>query len=219
MCLKSTICGINCSVTDYLEQEKLTEPKPLVDESSEETETKGTSSENIAVIENRLNTTDGELFTAETQPNGVNLQNGIVHPGTSIEFTSDTADIETTLAAENMEQKQKLNESTPSNRKTLIKKELFSKRLANYGSNSVTPPSKRQLFTPVNGDSVSPSKRMKFTLTAIHERMFGEGPNKSHYAESDTLALLKCAVASKREFIEYAEENAKFFKDVQPIGM
>lgn len=197
-----------------MQQEKLDEPKPLPDDTNIENESKEITSE-VAVNENRLQTTDDELCT---QSNGA--QNEIFLPSTSTELTADIVDINAALSAEDTKQKQKFNESTPSNRKTFIKKELFSKRLLNYGSNSVTPPSKRQLFTPANDNSaISPSKRMKFTLTAIHERLFGKEPNKSHYAESDALALLKCAVASKMEFIEYAEENAIFFKDIKPIGL
>lgn len=194
-----------------MQQEKLDEPKPLPDDTSIENESK----EIISVVAVNA-TTDDELCTPL---NGA--QNEILlHPSTSTELTSDIVDINEALSGEDMKQKQKFNESTPSNRKTFIKKELFSKRLLNYGSNGVTPLSKRQLFTPQNGNSdISPSKRMKFTLTAIHERLFGQEPNKSHYAESDALALFKCAVASKMEFIEYAEENAILFKDIQPIGL
>lgn len=195
-----------------MQQEKLDEPKPLPDDTNIENESNEITSE---VNENRLQTTDDELCTQS-----IRAQNETSHPSTSTELTSDIVDINDALSSEDTKQKQKFNESTPSNRKTFIKKELFSKRLLNYGSNSVTPPSKRQLFTPANGASaISPSKRMKFTLTAIHERLFGKEPNKSHYAESDALALLKCAVASKMEFIEYAEENAILFKDIKPIGL
>lgn len=194
-------------LTDFLQQEKLDEPKPLPDEFQE--------TNSVVVDENKLQTADIILCTNVPPPNE------ILHPSTSTEFTSDIVDINETLSAADMVEKQKFNESTPSNRKTVMKKELFAKRMTNYGSSSVMPPSKRQLFTPTNGTTTAIRpihKRMKFTLTAIHERMFGTEPNQSHYAESDALALLKCAVASKMEFIEYAEENASFFKDIKPIG-
>lgn len=194
------------------------EPKPLPDEANVVIES---TAEIVAADEDKVLVTDEESGVISSS-NGEHLRNEIFQPSTStIDLTSDIVDINAALSAEDMVQKQKFNESTPSNRKTFVKKELFSKRMLNYGSNSITPPSKRQLFTPnSNGNSVlSPSKRMKFTLTAVHERLFGKEPNKSHYAENDVLALLKCAVASKSEFIEYAEENAKFFKDIKPCGM
>lgn len=198
-----------------MEQEKLDEPKPLADEFSIKNESKEATSEDEIY---RPSTT--KQAPCITTSNAVQLENEITEQCTSGELTSDFVDINEALTGEDMKEKQKCNESTPSNRKTIVKKELFSQRVLSYGSSSVTPPSKRQLFTPPNGNSIiSPSKRMKFTLGAVHERLFGIEPNKSHYAENDVLALMKCAVASKMEFIEYAEENAKLFKDIKPIGM
>lgn len=215
--LKKTLaqCPNRFTNLDYLEREKLDEPKPLADEITINKEFKEPEDE-----VNRPSTTEQEPCVHVTTSNAVQLENEIVEPCTSSELTSDFVDINEALTGADMKEKQKCNESTPSNRKTAVKKELFSKRILSYGSNSVTPPSKRQLFTPTNGNFIiSPSKRMKFTLSAVHERLFGIEPNKSHYAENDVLALMKCAVASKMEFIKYAEENAKFFKDIKPIGM
>ncbi|KAG4068426.1 hypothetical protein HA402_007946 [Bradysia odoriphaga] len=207
------------SYEDYLEREKLDEPKPLPDELPVENDLTETIPRCDAAVETTILTTVEKSPVVEvTSSNDVQLLNQIIEPSSS---TDQLTDINETLSTEDVKAKQIVNESTPSDRKTLVKKELFSKRWSAYsGSNSVTPGSKRVLFTPQNGNStVSPSKRMKFTLTAVHERFFGREPNQSHYAENDVLALLKCAVASKLEFIEYAAENAKLFKDIQPLGM
>lgn len=201
---------------DYLEQEKLEQPMPLPDENN----IKKKSREDAP-----LTREDDLRIHGAVPSNEVQLQNDIVQPSTSSDLLSDfELDINSVLAAEDVKQKQKVNESTPSNRKAFTKKELFSTKLLNCGSSdSVTPPHPkrpRQLFTPEKCNPViGPSKRMKFTLTAVHERLFGKAPNSSHYAENDVLALLKCAVATKMEFIEYAEGNAKYFKDIKPIGM
>lgn len=219
-CSWLTYCDSNNFLIDYLQQEKLDEPKPLPDEDKLENEREETSPQIRVVSENK------SLVIEEfcTPSNGSASNHDTVHPSTSTDFTLEIMDIKTALSAEDVQQKQKFNESTPSNRKTVMKQELFSKKFINRGSSSITPPSKRSLFSsdssknPTNPLNI-PSKRMKFTLTAVHERFFGEEPNKSHYAESDTIALMKCVVASKMEFIEYAEKNANFFKDIKPIGM
>lgn len=207
--------------TDYLEREKLDEPKPLPDESNVGNGFTKVFPESTTVDEIKLPATDEKSSVEVVTSNGIQPLNEIIEPSSSTDFLTEFVDINEALAAEDVKAKQKVNESTPSNRKTLIRNESFPKRLLAHGSNSVTPPpSKRALFTPQNGNSsVSPPKRMRFTLTAVHERFFGREPNKSHYAENDVLALLKCAVASKLEFIEYAAENAKPFKDIKPIGM
>lgn len=200
---------------DYLEQEKLDEPKPLSDESSAESELKAT----VVVVERKLLKTDENPTVEVTSSNDTQLISEIIEPSSSTDLPTEILDINEALSTEDVKAKQKVNESTPSDRKTVVRKELFAKRSL-ASSNSVTPASKRVLFTPLTGNStVSPSKRMKFTLTAVHERFFGRAPNKSHYAENDVLALLKCAVASKLEFIEYAAENAKPFNEIKPIGL
>ncbi|XP_037030865.1 uncharacterized protein LOC119070562 [Bradysia coprophila] len=205
---------------DYLEREKLDEPKPLPDELPVENYLTETIPSSDAAIETKILTIDEISPVEVTSSNDTQLLRQIIEPSSSTDMLTDIVDINETLSAEDVKAKQIVNESTPSDRKTLAKKELFSKRLSSYGSNSVTPGSKRVLFTPQNGNSSdSPSKRMKFTLTAVHERFFGCEPNQSHYAENDVLALLKCAVASKLEFIEYAAVNAKLFKEIRPLGM
>lgn len=206
--------------TDLLLQEKLDEPKPLPDEEQLENGSKATIPENVTTDKQTTPipaTPTEEPCTSVKSSDADELQNVTVHPSTP----ADVVDINVALSAEDTKQKQMINESTPSNRKTVVKKEMFSKRMLNNGNGSVTPLSKRQLFTPPNSGSsaASPSKRMKFTMIAVHERFFGHEPSQSHYAENDVLTLLKCVVASKSEFVEYAETHAKPFSDIKAIGM
>lgn len=54
-------------------------------------------------------------------------------------------------------------------------------------------------------------------MPAIYERLHGKMPDNSHYAESDTMTLMRCVIAVNKDFIRLAEENAKLFSTVQPI--
>lgn len=73
---------------------------------------------------------------------------------------------------------------------------------------------KRALFSM---NSVAVGTKPKYTLIAVYERLYGEPPTTSHYAESDVITLLKCVVASNKDFVRLAEEEAKLFSAVQSI--
>lgn len=55
----------------------------------------------------------------------------------------------------------------------------------------------------------------KFTLGGIYKRTFGTFPEKGHNAESDVIALLKCAVACKKDFVKVTQETSISFKNIK----
>lgn len=55
----------------------------------------------------------------------------------------------------------------------------------------------------------------KYRLIDVHKRLRGCEPKTSHYAEADTLALLSCAVAVGKDFLDFVHSDAKLFTDVK----
>lgn len=74
--------------------------------------------------------------------------------------------------------------------------------------------SKRSLFPESQEGRAKPKL---YNLVAIYERLHGEAPTTSHYAESDTITLMKCVIANKQEFIRFAEEDSKLFTAIQSL--
>lgn len=60
--------------------------------------------------------------------------------------------------------------------------------------------------------------RKSYKLPDIYKRFFGKLPDVSHQAEADVVTLLKCAIAVKSKFAQYADNNCIPFKDVKPLG-
>ncbi|XP_055619315.1 uncharacterized protein LOC129764352 [Toxorhynchites rutilus septentrionalis] len=119
---------------------------------------------------------------------------------------------------------QKLNETTPHKPQNKAHRKRVSEdnldvTPSHVGHDSVSrgqrspPRSKRELF-PDKSDTLEPSIAStssqkfskKFRLCDIYERYFGKPPKKGHHAEGDVKALLKCAIADGRAFVEYAEK-------------
>jgi three prime repair exonuclease-1 len=78
----------------------------------------------------------------------------------------------------------------------------------------------RELFP--NGASTSKSgfkkwPKGKYKLCEIYRRFFGELPPNSHDAEGDVIALMKCVIACRKEFIEVAQTMSKNFCDVKEL--
>lgn len=112
---------------------------------------------------------------------------------------------------------QKLNETTPKSSKTLSKNYLRS----SVGAVELTPQrpmnvkkrSRKELFPALNS---TPKK--SFSLINIHQRIFGEVPPISHYAEADTISLIKCAAEKNEKFVKICEASAALFCDVKPLS-
>lgn len=73
---------------------------------------------------------------------------------------------------------------------------------------------RRELF-PLSIDKKWP--KGKFTLREIYFKYFNEYPPVSHDAEADVIALLKCACACNKQFIELVKLNCVNFSDVKNL--
>lgn len=120
---------------------------------------------------------------------------------------------------------QKLNETTPKRikpiptnpfRTSIKSEELTTPQKSISNRKRSIPSSRRSLFPSANSAVSTPKK--SFTLINIHQRMFGEVPPISHFAEADTISLIKCAAEKKEKFVEFCEANAKLFCDVKPLS-
>ena len=120
-----------------------------------------------------------------------------------------------------MAERQKFNETTPHRDKMSIKIEPESKSSSKF---IFVPKSKRRLDfeTPsltqssqFSQSSQSPLKKRKFRLIDIYERFYSEPLENAHCAEDDCITLLKCSVACKKEFVQYAELNAIPFSSIK----
>lgn len=58
-------------------------------------------------------------------------------------------------------------------------------------------------------------KKGRYTLGAVYERNCNSKPEQLHFAEADVLTLLKCVIAQKEKFIDFVEQNAKPFNEIQ----
>ena len=60
-------------------------------------------------------------------------------------------------------------------------------------------------------------KPTSFSLPKLHEHIFGVKPRNSHGAESDVHALIRVCASQAELFVEFAEKNYEFFKDVKKM--
>lgn len=107
---------------------------------------------------------------------------------------------------------QKINETTPEattkqlNLKPIARTETATKR---------TVSSRRELF-PATSTANSERKPWKsFSLPEIYKRFFGAYPDNSHDAESDVIALMKCAAECKEDFAKLINETCFDFVDIK----
>ncbi|CAO1317593.1 unnamed protein product [Diamesa tonsa] len=103
------------------------------------------------------------------------------------------------------------------------KKKLTIQQINEQTPNKATEPSNLKPKNIEANDGTLPSSskpkpiyvKGKFTLGGIYNRTFGKYPEKGHNAESDVIALLKCAVACKKNFIEVTQQISVNFKDIK----
>lgn len=73
-----------------------------------------------------------------------------------------------------------------------------------------------QLTTPKHLTKMYPPKGL-YKLNLMYERIFGEKPEQSHYAEADVNSLVKLLQYYGRKFVNYAEENAVEFNQMPKL--
>jgi three prime repair exonuclease 1 len=92
---------------------------------------------------------------------------------------------------------QRVNETTPRKNRPEEVKELL-----NF---------KRKLFP----NSANRQQYKSFALREIHKRFFNCFPDESHFAEADVLALMKCALKDKRDFVDSVNRHSIKFSDAK----
>lgn len=78
-----------------------------------------------------------------------------------------------------------------------------------------TTTSKRELFPEPPTTNAAKKVKKSFALSQIYNRFFGSLPDNSHDAESDVLALLKCAANCSEDFMRIISETCIDFNDVK----
>lgn len=108
--------------------------------------------------------------------------------------------------------KQSQNETTPSKRK------IDSAQSQSWQRSSASPRAKRCLIKDPGATQHCKSQKRLFKLNDIHNRYYGYVPDASHQSESDTINLLKCAVAVKEKFCSLAAIRAVKFDNFSSAG-
>ena len=60
-------------------------------------------------------------------------------------------------------------------------------------------------------------KPTSFSLPLLHDHIFGVKPRNSHGAEADVHALIRVCASQSELFVEFAQKNYDFFKDVKKM--
>jgi hypothetical protein len=63
----------------------------------------------------------------------------------------------------------------------------------------------------------SASRPPSFSLTKLHEHIFGRAPEVTHGAEVDCFSLLRICASKAQPFIDYTEKNGKLFSSVKQM--
>lgn len=115
---------------------------------------------------------------------------------------------------------QKINEKTPSKPKSsaVVSKFVNEKPPAArclFPSSNSTPSTSNGTTTPTTSTATPTTKKnsskISYKLTEIYKRLYKCEPKDSHNAESDAMHLLKCAVATGKEFVQLADSMAISF--------
>lgn len=113
---------------------------------------------------------------------------------------------------------QKINEKTPSKPKSSAVVSKFANEKPSaarclFPSSNSTPSTSNDTATT---STATPTKnknspKISYKLTEIYKRLYKCEPKDSHNAESDAMHLLKCAVATGKEFVQLADSMAISF--------
>lgn len=105
---------------------------------------------------------------------------------------------------------QAINETTPV-RKTKPTNLQPHAQIINDSNNLDRSTIKRELIFSTSGPSTSKKSKKSFALREIYKRFFLKYPKNSHDAESDVIALLKCANACKVDFVSFVNQKSISF--------
>lgn len=108
---------------------------------------------------------------------------------------------------------QAINETTP--HKPIKASNLQPAAQNIPGIRKRTISSKRELFPSATTSKTRQWTKGKYTLREICKRFYNAYPDSAHNAEADVMALLKCVVACKHDFIKIVNEAHVDFGDVK----
>lgn len=118
------------------------------------------------------------------------------------------------MSEENVKGRQETNEKTPQKHVAAAEKHNHpSKSIASGIRKRPNSNARRQLF-PLDDDKNVKSPKGKFTLKEIYKRFFNEYPPNSHDSEADVYALLKCACACNKIFVDIVKVQCVYFDNV-----
>lgn len=84
-------------------------------------------------------------------------------------------------------------------------------------SEKTTSRVRKRLFEETHMPETESKVLKKFKLSDVYEFLLGKKAENCHHAEGDTLSLLQCIVAKGSEFIDWTDNNAKLFSEVQKL--
>ena len=96
----------------------------------------------------------------------------------------------------------------------LMKAELVNIGLQNLTDNVYIVDSLTALKHVFNNQDDKPTS---FSLPKLHDHIFGVKPKNSHGAESDVHAVIRICASQAELFVEFAQKNYEFFKDVKKM--
>lgn len=113
---------------------------------------------------------------------------------------------------------QNKNEKTPSKPKSFSvvsrdSNEKPSSARCLFPSSDSTPTTSAAINTPASNSNSS--KKPSYKLTEIYKRLYKCEALDAHNAESDAMHLLKCAVATRKDFVQIADSMAIKLIDAQ----
>jgi len=115
--------------------------------------------------------------------------------------------------------------TTPSTSSTSLKEDMRKLNETTPRHQLIVPDEKKLIKNPRKRSLHESSTVRKnlfsknYKLASIYERFVGKPPEQSHYAESDVMNLLKCALAKKEIFTKLAENRAENFNSIKKLKL
>lgn len=96
-----------------------------------------------------------------------------------------------------------------------------------FTSNSISPikssiknlevSPKRDVKTKAVKSSIAKCDKIVYKLSDLYKRLLNRDVIESHRAEADCLMLLQCVVATKKEFLPWADSQCKLLDKIEPL--
>ena len=106
---------------------------------------------------------------------------------------------------------QSINETTPST-SVINKHKSHHHKARDHSATQPRKLAKRKLFGEHNH-----TVKKTYKLVDIYQRQYQRAPPASHFAEADTLTLLKCVMSMRDDFIKLCEIEAKPISEIKEL--